>query len=62
MPITPKELEWHLLTEDPNSLPWENQPIYHYRTLDLPGTIRGKIFCFSGSLPTRRRPSEGWVY
>ena len=40
MSITPKELEWHLLTEDPNDLSWDQGAI-------LPFTINGRTICLA---------------
>ena len=65
MSIILKELEWYLLTEDPNNLPWENQPILSFtiteRSICL-AQFEGKFFAFQALCPHAGAPlKEGYI-
>ena len=65
MSTTPKELDWHLLTEDPKNLPWDQQAILsftiHEKTICL---IQhdGKFYAFQALCPHAGAPlKDGYI-
>ncbi|MBM3412642.1 MAG: Rieske 2Fe-2S domain-containing protein [Bacteroidetes bacterium] len=65
MLTTPQELEWYLITEDPNGLPWEQQPILSFtinnRAICL-AQFQGKFFAFQSLCPHAGAPlKDGYI-
>ncbi|MFM8255500.1 MAG: Rieske (2Fe-2S) protein [Bacteroidota bacterium] len=65
MSIIPKELEWHFLIQNPDSLPWDQAPILslpvNERTICLT-QYQGKLFAFQSLCPHAGAPlKDGYL-